>query len=80
MDAPQGTTTRRTRNDPESRDFTCRCGKKYLSYAAVYTHVKQKHNLDKAYLENIGKPPREKQQRGRRPRENKQNEVSSDVE
>lgn len=26
------------------RDFNCGCGKKYLSYPALYTHVKQKHN------------------------------------
>lgn len=34
---------RRKRKDPESRDFICKCGKKYLSYAAAYTHVKSKH-------------------------------------
>ena len=50
--------TRRTKRDPESRDFTCRCGKSYLSYAAAYTHVKQKHHLEKIYLDNIGKPER----------------------
>ena len=57
--------TRRKRQDPESRDFTCKCGKKYLSYAAAYTHVKNKHNLEKEYLDNIGKPQRQKGQRGR---------------
>lgn len=35
---------RRTRNDEEGRDFTCTCGKKYLSYPALYTHIKTKHN------------------------------------
>lgn len=50
MESGPTTTTRRPRNDPESRDFSCKCGKKYLSYAAVYTHVKQKHHLDKSYL------------------------------
>jgi hypothetical protein len=34
---------RRTRNDPDSRNFTCGCGKSYLSYAALYTHIKTKH-------------------------------------
>ncbi len=38
---------RRKRKDPESRDFKCKCGKSYLSYAAVYTHVKNKHDGDK---------------------------------
>lgn len=37
---------RRKRKDPESRDFVCKCGKSYLSYAAAYTHVKNKHNGD----------------------------------
>jgi len=35
---------RRTRNDPDSRNFTCGCGKSYLSYAALYTHIKTKHD------------------------------------
>ena len=26
------------------RDFICGCGKSYLSYPALYTHVKHKHN------------------------------------
>lgn len=38
---------RRKRKDPESRDFYCKCGKGYLSYAAVYTHVKNKHDSSK---------------------------------
>lgn len=35
--------TRRTRKDEEGRNFTCPCGKSYLSYPALYTHVKTKH-------------------------------------
>ena len=31
---------RRTRNDQNNRDFTCGCGKSYLSYPALYTHLK----------------------------------------
>lgn len=27
----------------KSRDFKCPCGKTYLSYAALFTHIKQKH-------------------------------------
>ena len=34
---------RRTRNDLFNRNFTCGCGKSYLSYPALYTHLKQKH-------------------------------------
>lgn len=35
---------RRARNDPNNRDYKCPCGKSYLSYPALFTHVKQKHN------------------------------------
>ncbi|CAD8075984.1 unnamed protein product [Paramecium sonneborni] len=35
---------RRKRNDSDNRNFTCGCGKSYLSYAALYTHLKQKHD------------------------------------
>ena len=35
---------RRTKNDPDSRNYTCGCGKSYLSYAALYTHIKTKHD------------------------------------
>lgn len=31
---------RRTRNDGKNRDFSCGCGKTYLSYPALYTHLK----------------------------------------
>lgn len=27
-----------------ARDYICPCGKSYLSYAALFTHIKQKHN------------------------------------
>ena len=29
---------------PQSRDYKCPCGKTYLSYAALFTHIKQKHD------------------------------------
>lgn len=56
---------RRKRKDPESRDFYCKCGKGYLSYAAVYTHVKNKHDSSKEFEEGIIKPEKEKLKRGR---------------
>ena len=28
----------------KGRDYKCPCGKAYLSYPALFTHVKQKHN------------------------------------
>ena len=37
-------TKRRSKNDNSGRDFICGCGaKRYLSYPALYTHIKQKH-------------------------------------
>lgn len=35
---------RRSKNDFSGRDFTCGCGKTYLSYPALYTHIRTKHN------------------------------------
>ena len=34
---------RRSRKDEQGRDYVCGCGKKYLSYPALYTHIKTKH-------------------------------------
>ena len=33
-------TKRRKRNDPKNRNYLCGCGKAYLSYPALYTHIK----------------------------------------
>lgn len=35
---------RRSKNDNTGRDYVCGCGKTYLSYPALYTHIKTKHN------------------------------------
>ncbi|KAM3134920.1 hypothetical protein pb186bvf_012920 [Paramecium bursaria] len=35
---------RRGRSDQNNRDYFCGCGKSYLSYPALYTHLKQKHD------------------------------------
>lgn len=35
---------RRSKNDPHGRVFKCGCGKSYLSYPALYTHVKTRHD------------------------------------
>jgi hypothetical protein len=36
---------RKSKNDKlEERCFRCGCGKDYLSYPALYTHIKNKHN------------------------------------
>ena len=77
---PQPTSKqRRKRKDPESRDFVCKCSKSYLSYAAAYTHVKNKHGGDKDYLEKISKPDRERLKRGR-PKERRQIMVNTETE
>ena len=34
---------RRSKNEKNGRDFICGCGKTYLSYPALYTHIKTKH-------------------------------------
>ena len=39
---------RRKKDEAGVRNHRCGCGKDYLSYPALYTHIKQKHN---------GKPP-----------------------
>lgn len=40
----QGKNKRRTRNESnENRNFSCRCGKSYLSYPALYLHLRNKH-------------------------------------
>lgn len=38
-----GKAKRRTKNDSCERSYKCGCGKDYLSYPALYTHIKQKH-------------------------------------
>ncbi len=35
---------RRARNSEGSRDYVCGCSKAYLSYPALYTHVRNKHD------------------------------------
>ena len=40
----QRTSSRRSRKDEEGRDYLCGCGKRYLSYPALYTHIKTKHD------------------------------------
>ncbi len=34
---------RRTLDETSKRDFVCGCGKKYVSYPAIYLHVQRKH-------------------------------------
>lgn len=34
---------RRSKNERSGRDYVCGCGKTYLSYPALYTHIKTKH-------------------------------------
>lgn len=35
---------RRSKNEVSGRDYICGCGKTYLSYPALYTHIKTKHS------------------------------------
>lgn len=34
---------KKAKKDDGKRDFICGCSKKYLSYPALYTHIKTKH-------------------------------------
>lgn len=40
----QKSNCRRSRKDEAGRNYICGCGKKYLSYPALYTHIKTKHD------------------------------------
>ena len=51
---------RRTKNDYFGRTFICKlCGKSYLSYPALYTHCKQKHNTFNSSGRGRGRPKKE---------------------
>jgi hypothetical protein len=41
---PTTKSKRRSKNDPNGRSYKCGCGKMYLSYPALYTHIKTKHD------------------------------------
>lgn len=42
-------------DDGIERPYICPCGKSYLSYPALFTHVKQKHNGNVAH--SLSSPP-----------------------
>ena len=44
MNQEEGRKGRRSKHDNDGRVHVCDCGKTYLSYAALYTHIKQKHS------------------------------------
>jgi len=52
---------RRSKNDNEGRSYTCNmCGKSYLSYPALYTHIKTKHNTTgQASTRGRGRPKKD---------------------
>lgn len=57
---------RRPRKDTQNRDYKCPCGKNYLSYPALYTHVKQKHGDEiDDYMSRVEKPKTKSLDRGR---------------
>ena len=55
----KGSRKRKTRSSAGERNFMCGCGKAYLSYPALYTHVKNKHD---------GIFPEESQSKGKKPK------------
>ena len=51
---------RRSKNETQGRTFICKsCGKSYLSYPALYTHCKQKHNTCNTSGRGRGRPKKE---------------------
>lgn len=51
---------RRSKNDIEGRTYSCKhCDKSYLSYPALYTHCKQKHNTCNTSGRGRGRPKKE---------------------
>ena len=51
---------RRSKNDTEGRTFQCKlCQKSYLSYPALYTHCKQKHNTNNSSGRGRGRPKKD---------------------
>ena len=38
------TMPKKVRKDEDDRIFICGCGRSYLSYPALYIHVRNKHN------------------------------------
>lgn len=51
---------RATKKDTDIRNFKCdHCDKSYLSYPALYTHCKQKHNTNNHSGRNRGRPKKE---------------------
>ena len=50
---------RRNRSDLASRDYHCPCGKAYLSYPALYTHIKKYHKQEEQMLEHATMPFKE---------------------
>ena len=53
--------TRVSKKDAVPRNFICGCGKTYLSYPALYTHIKNKHRgiaPDNTTLDSQNKPKR----------------------
>ena len=51
---------RATKKDTDIRNFKCEhCDKSYLSYPALYTHCKQKHNTNNHSGRNRGRPKKD---------------------
>ena len=52
--------TRRSKREAEGRNYVCKmCSKSYLSYPALYTHYKQKHNTNNSSGRGRGRPKKD---------------------
>lgn len=68
---------RRIRSDLISRDYHCPCGKAYLSYPALHTHIKKYHEDPETTLQQAVIPQKQKLKRGR-PTQTKNTTISSE--
>lgn len=51
---------RRSKNETDGRSHSCKlCNKSYLSYPALYTHYKQKHNTCNTSGRGRGRPKKD---------------------
>ena len=51
---------RRSKRETDGRNYVCKmCSKSYLSYPALYTHYKQKHNTNNSSGRGRGRPKKE---------------------
>ena len=65
INIPKKVRKRATKNESDIRNYKCTlCDKSYLSYPALYTHCKQKHNTNTLSGRGRGRPKKENNETG----------------